>query len=423
MGLDSAFFRVHYDLKTEAEQRRLAGTVALFAAAVGTTLFGLVVLFSGPLTAMLFGSDPAPRVFVVLTTLDVYLGVFAFVPLNLLRIQDRPGLFSTFSAVRHTVNTVLKVVLVATGFGVGGVLVSDAAATGLFSLSLVPVLARGATWAFSPALLRETLAFGLPKVPHGFMVQIQNLADRKILDLFVTRAELGIYQMGYTFGTGVKFAVSAFEPAWQPFVYSQIRKPDAPQILARIVTYAWAGFLGLGVPLAMLAPELLHVMTTRPFWPAAPMIPVVVLAYLLHGAFLLTSIGIGIEKKARYYPVITAVAATTNVAANFALAPRFGMLGAAWATVLSYGVMAALGLAFSQRVYPIAFEWGRLLRLSGAAAAVFVASRAAPAALAPAVAMKLLLLLAFPLLVLATGAAKPDERAWLKRATRPLLPR
>ena len=41
------------------------------------------------------------------------------------------------------------------------------------------------------------------------------------------------------------------------------------------------------------------------------------LAYVLHGMFLLTSIGIAIRKKTGYYPVITAVAATTNVAANF----------------------------------------------------------------------------------------------------------
>src|SRR6185503_15389296 len=35
LGLDSGFFRVHYDLETEPDRRRLAGTVALFAAAVG----------------------------------------------------------------------------------------------------------------------------------------------------------------------------------------------------------------------------------------------------------------------------------------------------------------------------------------------------------------------------------------------------
>ena len=55
--------------------------------------------------------------------------------------------------------------------------------------------------------------------------------------------------------------------------------------------------------------------------------------------------------------MMTAAAAATNLAANFALIPRYGILGAAWATVLSYAVMAGLGLVISQRLYPLPLEW------------------------------------------------------------------
>ena len=61
--------------------------------------------------------------------------------------------------------------------------------------------------------------------------------------------------MGYTFGTGVKFALSAFEPAWQPFVYARIREPDAPRTLARVATYAFAAFVAVGLAVAVLAPR------------------------------------------------------------------------------------------------------------------------------------------------------------------------
>ena len=38
MGLDAGFFRIYYDLDSGEERARLAGTVALFAAAVSTVL-------------------------------------------------------------------------------------------------------------------------------------------------------------------------------------------------------------------------------------------------------------------------------------------------------------------------------------------------------------------------------------------------
>jgi len=317
-------------------------------------------------------------------------------------------------------NTLLKVVLVVRGEGVTGVLVSDVFATGALSLSLVPVLIRNASAAVRPGLLAEALRFGLPKAPHGLMIQLLNLADRKILASFRDLATVGIYDKGYVLGAGVKFAMSAFEPAWQPFVYAQVGQPDAARTLARIVTYAWAGFVALGLIVAVFGRELLMALTfTNPaFWAGAPVIPIVVLAYLLHGAFLLTSIGIGISKDTRYYPLITTAAAITNLAANFALIPRYGMMGAAWATVLAYSVMAGCGFLLSRRLYPIPFEAGRLLHLSTAALFAFALSRLGPPALPLALAIKAAALAAFPVLLWLSGFLSEPERRWLAEKLR-----
>jgi O-antigen/teichoic acid export membrane protein len=401
LGLDAGFFRLHYDLD-ERDRRKLAGTVALFSAAVSTSLFALVALGAMPLGRALLG--PArPARWLVLAAADIYAGSFAFVPLNQLRIQDRPGLFSCFSVGRHALSTGSKVVLLLGGYGVTGVLWSDLIGTTLFSLALQPILLRSGEIAFSWPLLRPVLSFGVPKVPHGFLVQVQNLADRKILDLFVAPAEVGLYHVAYTLGAGVKFALSAFEPAWGPFVYSQIRSADAPRTLARIATYVWVGFVAVGLAVAVMGREIIALMTQPRFHPAAPVVPVVTLAYVLHGAFLLTSIGIGIEKKARYYPLVTAAAAGANLLANFALIPRLGMMGAAWATVISYFVMAGLGLLLSHRLYPIPFEWSRILTVTLAGGASFALSRFAPERILPAVAFKLAALVLFPAGLYASG--------------------
>lgn len=421
LGLDAGFFRVYYEVEQEGERRAFTFTIAGFAAVAGTLLFGLVALLSPLLAAFLIGTDSGVGArLVVLAAADIYLGTFAFVPLALLRIQDRPRLFATLIAVRNLVNTLLKVVLVVRGEGVTGVLVSDVVATAALSLSLLPVLARNASPAFRAGLLADALRFGLPKAPHGLMIQLLNLADRKILASFRDLPTVGIYDKGYVLGAGVKFATSAFEPAWQPFVYGQIGKPDAPATLARIATYAWGGFVALGLSVAVFGRELLMALTfTNPaFWAGAPVIPVVTLAYLFHGAFLLTSIGIGISKDTRYYPLITAAAAVTNLAANFALIPAFGMMGAAWATVLAYAVMAGCGFALSRRLYPIPFEGGRLARISAAALAAFALSRFAPDSLLPALLVKLGALAAYPTALIVSGFLAEPERRWLAEKLR-----
>ena len=405
MGLDAGFFRIYYDLDAEEERARLAGTVALFAAALSTVLFLAIVLFSPRLVAALRLPGENARMLLLLAAADVYAGTFAFVPLALLRIQGRARTFAAVNVARNLGNTLLKVTFVLAGFGVPGVLWSDFLATAGVALGLAPLLVAHARPAFSPRRLREVLAFGLPKAPHGLMVQALNLADRLILGRYRTMDVVGIYDKAYALGAGVKFGLSPFETAWQPFVLARMRMPDAARTLARVVTYAAAAFLGLGLAVAVFGRELLMALTFKnpSFWAGAPVIPVVVLAYLFHGAFLLTSIGIGIEKKARYYPLVTATAAAANIGLNLALIPRFGMMGAAWATAAAYALMAALGGAISQRLFPIPLERGRLLQLASAAGLLYAASTFAPEALLPALAVKTLLVALYLLPLAAAG--------------------
>jgi O-antigen/teichoic acid export membrane protein len=408
LGLDSGFFRIYYDLDSEEERSRLAGTVALFAAAVGTTLFLLIVLFAPVLLRVLRLDGAHARTPFLLAAADVYAGTFAFVPLALLRIQKRPGAFAAVTVARNLGNTLLKVILVVSGFGVTGVLWSDFLATAGMSLGLLPILLRHARPAWSWTHLREVLAFGLPKAPHGVMVQALNLADRLILVRFQPLSVVGVYDKAYALGAGVKFGLSPFETAWQPFVLARMRMPDAPRLLARVITYAAAAFVSLALAVALFGRELLMALTFKnpSFWAGAVVIPVVALAYLGHGFFLLTSIGIGIEKRARYYPMITAAAATTNIGLDLALIPRYGMMGAAWATVAGYFVMAALGGWVSHRLYPIPLEWGRLVPMVAAAVAVYLASTLGPTGLVASVLLKAALLAAFALALAAVGVLR-----------------
>jgi O-antigen/teichoic acid export membrane protein len=405
MGLDAGFFRIYYDLESEQERAELAGTVALFSAVASTALFLLVVVTAPLLLGVLGLAAPGARTLLILAAADVYAGTFAFVPLNLLRIQGRARTFAAANVARNLANTALKVALVVTGFGVAGVLWSDLLATAGLALGLLPVLRRHARPALSGRLLRAVLGFGLPKAPHGLLVHALNLADRILLARRRPLDVVGVYDKAYALGAGVKFGLSPFETAWQPFVLARMRQPDAPRMLARVITYAAAGFITLALGIAVFGRELLIALTFKnpSFWAGAPVIPVVVLAYLLHGGFLLASIGIGIEKKARYYPMVTAAAAATNIGLNLALIPRFGMMGAAWATVAGYAVMAGLGGAISHRLYPIPLEWLTLSRISAAALATYLVSTLAPAAFVPALAVKSVLLALFALVLVRTG--------------------
>jgi O-antigen/teichoic acid export membrane protein len=99
-----------------------------------------------------------------------------------------------------------------------------------------------------------------------------------------------------------------------------------------------------------------------------------------------------------------------NIALNFALIPPYGMMGAAISTAAAY-VALFIGMALnSQRVYPVAYQWRRVLTLSSVAVtltAVGYEVRSLPLAVA--------LCVAYPFVLLPLGFYLPAERARLRR--------
>jgi O-antigen/teichoic acid export membrane protein len=334
--------------------------------------------------------------------------------MNLFRIQERPRAFSVMTLFRSFSRLGLKLALVLMGWGVSGVLLADAVASLLFVLALLPTLVANLAPGFSWSMLSRSAAFGLPKVPHGLAHQVLNLSDRKLVEVFSTLAASGLYHIGYVMGTGVKFFLSAFELAWSPFVYAQLEKPDAPRILARIATYAFAALCGFALLNAVFGRELLYLMAEPKFHAAHSVIPIVVLAYVMQGVFALTSIGIGISKKSRYFPMITVAAAAVNVLLNLLWIPRFGILGAAWSTVAGYTLMAGLGYWLGNRQYPIPFEGRRLSKIVLAAGTAFALSTLAPANLWAALPLKSLACAVFPAALWTLGFFREDEIRWLR---------
>jgi O-antigen/teichoic acid export membrane protein len=426
LGLDSGFFRIYYELDEDRSRKILATTLFATSLGVSVTLFFGCVLFSAPLGRFLLGSDlplSSVRTWILLVAGDTVVNTFAFVPMNLFRIQGRARAFTAMTLFRSFLNIGLKLVLVVSGLGVTGVLLSDLISSIFFASALLPTLARNLAAGFSTSMLREAAAFGLPKVPHGLAHQILNLSDRKLIQVYSTLAESGLYNIGYTMGTGVKFFLSAFELAWAPFVYGQLRKPDAPIVLSKIATYAFAVLVGVGLANAIFGRELLWLMTTKEYHEAYHVIPVVVLAYVLQGVFALTSIGIGISKKTRYFPILTISAATLNVGLNVFWIPRYGNLGAAWSTVAGYGLMAGLGAYLGHREYPIPFDWPRLARVVLAASVSFAVSALAPVDWHIAVPVKMFAALLFPLGLWVSGFLDEDDIQaignWLRRSGPP----
>jgi O-antigen/teichoic acid export membrane protein len=382
-GVDTAFMRLYYDCADLQARQRLASTIFFFLAAANGVLLAAALLSLDWITPELLGSQETamPRNLLVgLTLVNTFITGFYFLPFQVLRIAGQPRQFIALGFARSSGTIAARLMLVIwAGQGVLGIVVADFLVNVGFAMVLTKWFGPLIRPVFSRAVIHDALAFGLPRVPHSIAHQVIGFADRYLLKVYGTLSDVGVYSIGASFGLALKFFLSAFEAAWTPFFLGVMREPDARRIYATVSTYVVALLVLLVAGLSAVAPAVVRLFTTEKFQAAAAVTPWIALGVMFQGLYLVGSIGLVITKRTRMYPLTTGTAAAVSVLANLLLIPRFGILGAAWATTCSYATLALATVGCSWRVYPIPYEWGRLLKIGIAGGAGYlVAVRSVP---------------------------------------------
>jgi O-antigen/teichoic acid export membrane protein len=206
-------------------------------------------------------------------------------------------------------------------------------------------------------------------VPSGLAVIVMDQIGRFFLDRMVGEEATGIFSAGYKLGMFMGLVVAAFRFAWHPFFLSTSKQDDAPGIFARVLTYfiGVTGFFFLVI--SFFIEEIVHFQIAgagilgEDFIAGTVIVPIIMLAYIGFGVYANFVVGIYLKRKTIYLPFVTCVGALVVVLVNLILIPRYGIMGAAWATFLAYYAMAATLYFVSRRLYYIPYEIGRIMKL------------------------------------------------------------
>jgi O-antigen/teichoic acid export membrane protein len=416
-GLSSAFFKVFtHDCENDGDRQVVVSTAFFFLLADSLFFFVVFYFFAAPLsTAIMRHSGHAQLL--VLALLSSFFSINGLIPLGILRSQLESVKYSVIQLAQFLISVGLNIYFVVfRQQGIQGILWSGVISNALAFLLLLPTLRRFLKPSVSLAYLKQMLRFGVPLIPAGLSLWVLNVSDRYFLQYFSTTHELGLYSLGYKFASVFEFLlITPFVTVWPSLYLAMAKKTEAPQIFARLFTYFWCVIAFLFVLTVVLIKSIVHVMATPEFYAAHTVVPVLVMATALYGANQQLDIGLIINERTKYLMYNSVLAAASNLALNYLLIPRYGMMGAAVATLIAYLGNCLLNFFFSQRLYPIHYEWSRLLQLG-----VITGGLGLIAALLPLSPLGYSLLwmpifaAAFGLALLMIGFFSPEEIAYAK---------
>jgi O-antigen/teichoic acid export membrane protein len=178
-----------------------------------------------------------------------------------------------------------------------------------------------------------------------------------------------------------------------------------------VLTYVVFVCCWLALALGLLAPWILKLITTPPFYPAQNVVAPLAFGVAAFAGYVVVQIGTGRARRTRANWVVTGIAAVLNIVLNLTLIPPYGRMGAAIATVASYTLLFIAMAWRAHTVFPVPYQWRRVVTVAAAAVALTVAGKVLDAPLGVALALTA----AYPLLLALLGFYLPVERRRLRR--------
>ena len=376
LGLDGSLLRMHDDVSQE-ERRSLYATVVglTLACVVIATVIGAAIVLVVVADRESAWLGPIAAVTLAIAALNT----FQYVPSVWFRATGRPGRYLLVALAGFGAVAAVTVGLVVfAGFCVVGSLVGQFAGASVVASAAFAVLWSHRPWRLSGVLARRSLRFGLPLLPHGLAGWLLNVSDRWLLGLLLgigaTEAltEIGVYSLGYQLGYAIGLAAISFNAAWLPVLYRVGDGKGGATVLREATTVVSGAFIALSAGLAIAAPHLIGLIAPAEWAAAADVAAVVGFASAANAAALMFASGIYLARTTGVMPLLTVIAAAANITFNLILIPVVGIMGAAWATLAAYVVLAVVTALVAERRRRVGFDWRRLavIALIGAAAAV-----------------------------------------------------
>ncbi len=403
-ALHGAVTRFYFDHEDEPDaQKRFQGTISSFLLLWSFALCVIATATGKPVFAALFEDFPFWP-YGALVVWMVFLGVLGVVPKAIWVAAENSKPIVGLNLLGNAVYAVGAVALVAlTGLGVLGLFIARTASNAVLAVPLLIYSLRhvGLSWSWDD--LRSALRFSLPLVPHLLAHWVLGMSDRLLIEHYYAGLDpgalpddigidpdeslalhaVGIYSAAYVFTELVIMIGASMNGAWVPQFNRAHGRPEERGYVARSITYFVLAVGSMSAGLVVLSPTIVRLFLPAKFAFAAGIAPILAFGGLFQGLYYVYVAVLFYNKANRLLPVITVVSGAVNVALNLLWLPRYGLAGAAWATVIGY-MLLVVGVRWAAMRFPMpTFETNRLLRIAGVLTTVAIAGLVLDARLPP----------------------------------------
>ena len=188
------------------------------------------------------------------------------------------------------------------------------------------------------ALLKDMLRFCLPTIPNAMAWWVNTSADKYIIIYYLGISMSGIYSVAYKIPSILTLLSNIFTSAWTISAIQNFDDKDSGKFQSIVYKYFNIGNVLVCSLLILFAQFLGRILFAKDFYVAWKCVPLLLVAYVFSGlaGFLASSF-----RAAKYTKGLlssTSVGAVINIVLNFIVIRNYGIIGAAFTTMLGFAI-------------------------------------------------------------------------------------
>ena len=376
LGMETAFFRFYTTEKNKENVLSSSFSLLIFSS-LSFALIG--TLLSKYISSSLGFSDP---LFIQILVWTTALDTLVVIPFALLRVTNRPIKFMVIKLLNVLIYFLLTSFFLLLlpkyavsnsellhNFGISipykpsvfHIIISNLFASFITLLLVAPEIFK-IKWSLDKELIHRMLRYSMPIMIGGIAYAINENIDKLIIQKLMDKESNGVYAACYKLGVFMTLYITAFRMGAEPFFFNQAASADAKQKYSKIMTW----FVILGCLFMVFVVGFLDIFASLfirkdEYLPGLVIVPVILLANLFSGIYNNLAIWYKLTDKTKFGMYISILGALLTVVFLLIFVPMFGIMGGAWATLLTYVTMASLSYYLGRKYYPVDYEINKLV--------------------------------------------------------------
>ena len=355
LQVQNSIMRFYFDYNhDDSELRIFISTILFVTALLSSSITALLIYNLSDIVSFVFPKTIIYEEIFLLGVISSFIGVFSSVFKNLIRVQQKAKLFMKVSLSLFVLSLIVNVL---------EVIVYERGAYGVIEASLITVVLTSIVYCFlvkeffifkvNLTLIWNPLKFSLPLIPHSLSGLIFLYSDRIILEKYVTLSAIGLYMLSDKIAMVFKMIVTEFNNAFSPYfnqlsIVSKEKAVEETQRVSLVFIYIISIILSI---LSLFSVELVYLLFDSRYYNSWYIIPILSLAYVYQSQYMFIVSGVFYEKKTHIIMYATISAGFLNILLNLYYIPLYGIMAAAYTTVISFVILSIASEVISKRIY------------------------------------------------------------------------